>query len=677
MVSARVSYWQIFRLIFVIFSLYLMGDAFYRWDGFRYHSTFPEFLPGVALVTILWSITAVFTAALIWLPVKILERFFPQINWKTKIEYLLLFLCIFALLAAAGWSGKRFIWKWTPATIQLKIIFFSTVTCVTIFLTWLFRKKMSVIQERITPLVWLFGILAVLSIPVAGYYAWGKQTGDVISQKIPQTSKPGENRPNIILVTFDALTARDMSVYGYHRPTTPFISEWSKKASLFTRAKAQSHITTPTTASLMTGKRLWTHQTYHIGGSSKPVKGSAENLPLLLRNNGYYTMAFIATPFASVKTLGIANSFDIAPAVTEFRSPRSLYGIIDKLLTRLFENKIKLYDWFTKSDFIIYRLLHIIDFSTTEFPPEKAFNKFLTVIDNHPSEPFFVWIHLFPPHQPYLPPGPYMGMFDSSSALRTSKSQMKKERQRLKNQQRHTQEIQPIVEVMRARYDEFIRYCDKEFEDFITQLTTRNKLKNTLIILSSDHGESFEHNCIGHVCNELYEQLTNIPLIIKEPNQSEGQVINDVIEQIDIAPTILSLAKISVPSWMEGRSLAPLLKGEILSLARIPAPSWMEGHPPAPFISVESPSSMPAFSMALQKNHSRGRSINKGTIAVWKGDYKLIHYLEERKSLLFNLKQDPDELNNLFDKEPESGHYLLALIQENLRKANEKIRGEQ
>lgn len=361
MVSTRVSYWQIFRLIFVMFSLYLLGDAFYRWDGFSYHSTFPEFLPGVALVTILWSIAAVFTAALIWLPVRILERFYPQMKWKAKIEHLLLFLCLFVLLASAGGSGMRFIWKWMPATIQLEIIFFSTVTCVTMFLSWLFRKKMSIIQELITPLVWLFGILAVLSIPVAAYYAWGKQTDDVISQKIPQTSIPGENRPNIILVTFDALTARDMSVYGYHRPTTPFISEWSKKASLFTRAKAQSHITTPTTASLMTGKRVWTHQTYHVFGA-KPVKSDIENLPLVLKNNGYYTMAFVANPNASVNLLGIANSFDIAPAVTEFRNPHSLYGIIDKLLCQLFEDKIKLYDWFTKSDFIIYRLLHIIDF---------------------------------------------------------------------------------------------------------------------------------------------------------------------------------------------------------------------------------------------------------------------------------------------------------------------------
>ncbi|NIR07741.1 MAG: sulfatase-like hydrolase/transferase, partial [Candidatus Aminicenantes bacterium] len=76
--------------------------------------------------------------------------------------------------------------------------------------------------------------------------------------------------PNIILVTFDTLTARDMSVYGYGMPTTPFISKWAKTASLFTKLEAEGNITTPTTASLMTGKRLWTHQTYHVENASKP-----------------------------------------------------------------------------------------------------------------------------------------------------------------------------------------------------------------------------------------------------------------------------------------------------------------------------------------------------------------------------------------------------------------------
>ncbi len=214
------------------------------------------------------------------------------------------------------------------------------------------------------------------------------------------------------------------------------------------------------------------------------------------------------------------------------------------------------------------------------------------------------------------------------------------------------QKLQPTVEILRARYDEFIRYCDKQFEDFIAQLASRNKLKKTVIILSSDHGESFEHNYLRHAGPHLFEQLTHIPFIIKGPDQTEGRVINDLTEQIDIPATILDLANIPAPSWMEGRSLVPLMQGKSLPLR-------------------------PVFSMNFEKNPSLGHEITRGTVAVWEGDYKLIHYLENNESLLFNLTHDPDEVNNLFDKESEIGQRLLGLIQDNLKNANERNgRGE-
>ena len=88
------SYWQVFRLIFVIFFLFLTGDAFYRWDGFSYYATFSEFLPAVALVSTLWGIVAVFLAALIWVAGSLLEWFCRRTGWKIRIEHLLTFMCV-------------------------------------------------------------------------------------------------------------------------------------------------------------------------------------------------------------------------------------------------------------------------------------------------------------------------------------------------------------------------------------------------------------------------------------------------------------------------------------------------------------------------------------------------------------------------------------------------------
>ncbi len=649
MASLTSSYRQVFRLIFVLFSLFLMGDAFYRWDGFSYYASFSEFLPAVALVSVLWSIVAAFTALLVWLPAAAVEASCRRMGWKVRIEHLLLFIVFFVLSGAAVWFGKRLIWPDAKTTLLLKSALFICIAFASVFAAWLCRCRserwMDVIQERITPLVWLFGILVAFSVPLVAYHAWIKKTDNVVPQKIFQSSVTGRDRQNIILVTFDALAARDMSVYGYQQTTTPFIGKWAKTASLFTGLYAESNFTSPTTATLMTGKRLWTHRRYQTKGA-KPVKSNIQSLPLMLKNNGYYNMAFVVNSNASVGGLGISGAFEIAPVPGEFSTPVSLVETINNSIGKLFGDKIRLDDWIVKNDFILGRLLSAVsrDFPETSVPPEKAFNRFLAVIDNQSPKPFFAWIHVLPPHFPYLPPPPYMGMFDASPGLRTYKNQW-----RLYTYQYFPQEMQPAFDIMRARYDEFIRYCDREFEDFIAQLRARDILKDTVIILSADHGESFEHNYMGHGGPHLYEQVTHIPLIIKEPGQGSGRIVNDLAEQIDIAPTILDMAGIPVPSWMEGRSLLPLMRGESLS-------------------------SRPVFSMYFEKNPDRGHQITKGTIAVWEGDYKLAHYLEEDKSLLFNLKDDPDELNNLFDKEPETGRRLLDLIRDNLKKANERIR---
>ncbi|NOZ69115.1 MAG: sulfatase, partial [Deferribacteres bacterium] len=662
MKKEEVSYPQIFRLVFVLFSLYLLRDAFFRWDGFSFYASFSEFLPSVALVTILWTLVAALTAFSVWLPGRVLQWLCLRKGWKLGTGHVILFMLVFLLLQIAALKLKQNLFPHYRTSVEIKLLILSGIASTAVFLTWLLRGKaskwMGFITAGITPLVWLFGIFVILSVPLVAYYTWGGPAGGTASPEISGFRSADVNRPNIILVTFDTLSARDMSAYGYDRQTTPFIDSWSRSASLFSRAEAESNFTTPATASLVTGKRVWTHRTYHLAGS-RPAGSDTESMPMLLKKNGYYNMAFIVNPFTSVNVLGISNSFDAAPNAAEFalfgKYPVTgsdvYFGIIDGPVYRLFGDRIRMTDWLVKSTFIFGKLAGGISrdlsrITGTNVPPEKAFNSFLKVLDGNPPRPFFAWIHLLPPHFPYLAPSPYKGMFDSSPEFATFKSLVQF---KTSNNLFYPPEIQPAIDIMRARYDEFIRYSDEQFREFIAGLEKRGVLDNTVIILSSDHGESFENNFFTHGGPHLYEQLTHIPLIIKEPGQREGRVINDLVEQIDIPATILDLAGIPVPRWMEGRSLVPLMRGEKI--------------PPRP-----------AFSMNLETNRSRGaHPITSGTIAVWEGDYKLIYYLNKKKALLFNLREDRGELDNLFDREPETGRRLLALITQNLARANEKI----
>ncbi len=642
------SYWKIFRLIFVIFFLYLLRDALYRWDGFKFHSTFIEFIPSVALVTICWSIVAAIVAFVVWLLIRGFEWFCLRMGWKINAELILMFIGIFVLLTLATMIGKTLLTK-TLLLHTTKLIILFSIFVTSIYLAWQYRNKSEIVNESITPLVWLFGIWLMVSLPIVIYHTWIKQANNPLSQSISQPSLEDMKRPNIILVSFDSLTARDMSAYGYSRATTPFIDKWSENASVFNRFQSASNWTASASASIMTGKEVWTHRMFH--GDSKLSKSKTESLPLVLKDNGYYNMAFVANAYASVTKLGISNGFDFAPRRVEFAKSNTPLGyecgFLDAIFVKLFADRIKFFTWAITHDFILGKLLREIFLysaviSETETPPEVAFNRFLETVDKGVQEPFFAWIHLLPPHDPYLPGKPFTGMFNSSERLRLFNKRMVEE------VQAHKVENDEDWEIYRGRYDEFIKYCDNQFEDFLKKVEKRDELKNAIIIFTSDHGESFEHGYFTHNSNHHYEQVTHLPLIIKESGQTGKVIINDLTAQIDLPPTILGLADIPTPEWMEGRSLLPLMRGKKLQPKNI-------------------------YSMSFQKNPSIGAKITKGTIAVWEGDYKLIYYLEEKKSLLFNLKEDPDELKNLFDEEKEISAHLFSLIQENLERVNKKV----
>ncbi len=632
-----------------------MDDAFSRWDGFSYYASFSEFLPSVALASIIMSLSAAFIAAIAWLVLTVYDWICDKTGLKFRSENIFFLSGVFILLGAIAWKIKKSVWTDVETSSEVKIIVMLFVVFISIFLSLLTRDKaekwLGIIQYRLTPLVWLFGIFVILSVPLVSYHAWFKSQDQTLAA---ESEVDSIERSNIIMVTFDALTARNMSVYGYHKDTTSFINKWTKKATVFTRAEAESNFTTSATASLMTGKRVWSHGTFQIEGT--PVKSYKESLPYVMKKNGYYNIAFIVNPHISVEILGMTDSFDLSPIAADFSESSSLigghFGYLEVFLYRLFGNKIKMHTWVLKSDFILGNILNKIssNFDRTTVPPELAFNRFLKLLDGNLKNPFFAWIHVLPPHDPYLPLEPFKRYFNSSNKLRSFKAQENLKLESYKylfDYVRYPAEMQPKVDLLRDHYDEFIRYCDDQFKDFIVGLDKRGA-DNTIIILSADHGESFEHGYFTHGGPFLYEQVTHIPLVIKEPDQRTMMVINELVEQIDIPATILDLVNIPVPSWMEGRSLVPLMRGKSLP-------------------------SRPAFSMNFEENRSRGHKIERGSIAVWDGDYKLIHYLERNESLLFNLQKDPDELDNIFDHEIEISQRLLNLIKEHFEMANSRI----
>lgn len=649
--TAKKSFIFLLRIVFFLFSLYFIKDAFYKWDGYSFYMKFSEYLPDLSLAFILWTIISLIFGIVLWmvmfgLPKVIKIIYFEHImTWFLFIVFLVIVkMTLLIKVPIRSLTGLNYTGLLAVGCILAAL------------LVWFLRKYVDkilvVISERISPIIWLFAVLFILAVPFS-LLGTNSDGSEALTHKNAPVATAGKNRPNIILITMDALTAEDMQVYGYNKPTTPFISEWAKGAVVFDKAYSSSNWTSPSIRSLMTGQRVWTHGLWYMNKrfSAKEYK---ENFPKLMGDNGYLVYAFVQNSYAHPETLGIKNAFLVKDTPYIFEIPRDWW--FDKFAS-LFAKRAIAKEWIFEANPIAEFInRYQPDIYETLVPPDKVYNQFLEYIShtqhidsagNRPK-PFFAWLHLYTPHDLYLPPKPYMGSLGDAEKFNTGKKQWGSGVLR-GDMGEYPPERQPDLDILRKRYDEFILYCDEQFKLFMLRLEKTVDMSNTIVILSSDHGDNFSHCCWqGHGGPNLFETFVHIPLIIKLSGETKEKVIDMPVEHIDYAPTILELAGIPVPEWMEGRSFLPLLEGKFLE-------------------------TRPIFPMEFLKNRALGEPLTKGTVAVIDGDYKLIYYLENKEATLFNLRLDPNETQDIFDKESKTGQRLLKLIKDNLNEANKRI----
>lgn len=174
------------------------------------------------------------------------------------------------------------------------------------------------------------------------------------------------------------------------------------------------------------------------------------------------------------------------------------------------------------------------------YPLPDYFNFAIKKMEEDPK-PVFIWMHLFEPHYPFIVPEPYHQYFGKGNV---------------------------------NRYDSSIRYLDHEFGRFIGKLKQQNLYQNSLIILTSDHGESFGEEHGGwrgflHGTHWLNESVNHIPLIIHLPGQQEGVEPETFASQVDVAPTIMEAIGAPIPDWMEGESLIKFIENPDLLSNRL------------------------------------------------------------------------------------------------------------
>ncbi len=488
------------------------------------------------------------------------------------------------------------------------------------------------------------GALSLASLPI---FAWSYQrsvsASDAASERTSETA-----RPNIVLLTIDALSAPHMSLYGAARPTTPLLSQFAQGATTFDRAYANGNFTTPGVASILTSTRPWTHRALQL-----PVwprdDTRRDSLPALLSRSGY-EMGYVSTnAHAGAAAQGFGGYFRFS------RTDRTGdVSVCTDTLASLLRYACAAAEVPLISEFEVLADRLRGGPGSLHYDPRLATGPalaWLRSVDR--ARPVFLWVHLFPPHSPYAAPEPWLGRFDPSPDART-----------IASTEPHWGYLESAVpadeaRTLEARYDESVAYVDYYAGEFLEQ-ALRLLGDNTVLVVTSDHGESFAHGYGAHTGPGLYDEIIHVPLIIKLPGQSVGRRSALVAEQVDIAPTLAEAAGLTPPASWEGRSL----------LGECAATESASDQP-----------GKPAFSMNFEQN-PRHAALTTGSVAVIEGRWKLVHYMgrlnyplmPKLHDELYDLSTDPAEHTNVAADQPQEVAYLRGLIDAQLARHGPAVR---
>jgi arylsulfatase A-like enzyme len=359
-------------------------------------------------------------------------------------------------------------------------------------------------------------------------------------------------RPNILLITIDALRPDHVGAYGYARPTSPNLDAFARTAVRFDDVLAQSSRSLRSIPAFMTG---FAPSQIEFGDEYiyASVLPSNQTLAETLAARGYATAVTMGTDYFD-RTGGFFQGFADANQIPIYKPPRSR-------------------------------------------PMDDAIPQ-LQRLANGP-QPWFQWVHLFNVHEEYL--------WDRVPS-RFGQTSMDK-------------------------YDSEIRFADTEVQRLLAELTRLGLDERTVVVIGSDHGEAFgEHDNTGHA-STLYEEELRAVLMIRAPGIAPS-VVREPVPLMDLMPTLLDLAHVPVPRPMPARSLVRRMLG-------LPAPAGDR-----PLYGELMPDGLYPFDV---KSVRRGR-------------YKLLWWVREGRTELYDLQVDPREQDDLSDSDPHTRDELLGLL---------------
>jgi arylsulfatase A-like enzyme/Flp pilus assembly protein TadD len=351
----------------------------------------------------------------------------------------------------------------------------------------------------------------------------------------------GASKPNLLLVTIDTLRPDRLGCYGSPYLKTPAIDRVAAAGVVFDRAFAHTPLTLPSHTNILLGTTPLQHGVHDNGNFRVP-----DGLPTLaafLKRNGYATAAFVGA-FPLDSRFGLNRGFDVYD---------DHYGTGASLEYKFVERRA-----------------------------EAVVTAALGWLKDRPG-PWFVWVHVFDPHQPYEPPQPYASRFASDL------------------------------------YSGEVAYADASLAALFDYVRASGQGGSTAIVITGDHGQSLgEHGETTHGYF-AYNSTLRVPLIIAAPGIKPGRVAENACH-IDIFPTACDLLGLDKPSFLQGASLLPALRGKAFA-------------------------ARPIYFESLYPYYRRGWAPQRGFIDGAK------KFIDSPIPEVYDLKADPNETKNLAGKD--------------------------
>jgi len=426
--------------------------------------------------------------------------------------------------------------------------------------------------------LWATFIVIMLS-PLLVLRLWLRQLEVAVEHTTPQ---------NLLIITVDTLRADRVGAYGHDQAQTPVMDAFARAGLQLERTWAPIPITNPSHASLMTGLDPHTHGVLTNGVL---LEDEAPVLAELFRQRGYRTAAFV-------------SGFSLVGRISGLQRGFELYD--DKWSSRKVERSAS--------------------------AAVSAASRWLAGLED---EKFFLWVHLFDPHSPYAPPYPFDRLYGPpppATPTPSPETAKRFEQHRraaaddagfglIQSEKMTTETTAEELANQLRLYDGEIAYTDRAIGDLLRALAHNQLLNDTLVVLTADHGEGFDHDYYYYHGDRLYESAVHVPFFIAGPEKFQLDGLRDgLLNLTDVVPTLSALFRFPQTTGDGQNQLA-----------------YLQGTMPPPR----------SHMMARAPKLNRAGLSQGPLAALTTADWKLILRQQTSAVEVYHLAQDPGELRDL------------------------------